>query len=88
MVCSFYSFCVENRNIKLLVYQLEAPLEIRIKRAGERDLPEGVKTRLSRSRILRNAKHHDLYKYKRAKVFDSKKLSPNMIAREILKDLK
>jgi len=77
----------KNRNIKLLVYQLEAPLEIRIYRVGERDLPEGVKTKPSKSRILKNAKHHDLYKYKRAKIFDSKKLSPNKIAREILKDL-
>ncbi len=73
---------------KIFVYQIEAPIKIRTIRVKKRPLPPDSKLKPTKKKIKSNTKHYHLYKYKKAKVFDSTKLTPNKIVKEILKDIK
>lgn len=76
------------RKAKLLVYQIEAPLDICIKRVKKRHLPEYASKRPSERRIRRNHKHYQLFRYRKARVFDSTNFTTAEIVKEILKDIK
>lgn len=79
------------RNIKIkckkFIYQLEAPLEIRITRVKKRPLPLGVKKRSPKSKVVRNDSHYKEFKYTKAIVFDSSKLTPRQIVNRIVNDI-
>jgi len=72
---------------RLLIYQIEAPVYIRIQRVKQRPLPPDAKGKPKLEKIKRNTLHYEQFKYKGAKVFDSSLLSPNQIVRRILKDV-
>jgi len=72
----------------ILIYQLEAPLDIAIKRVKQRPISPDAKRKLTKKRIIQNHKNFMLYRYKKARVFDSTKSSPEEIAREMQKDIK
>ena len=71
----------------LFFYQLEAPKNLLTERVFKRsELKGGFKP--SKTRIERNYKLHYKGKDKNAIIFDSEKLSPEIIARKILKEVK
>ncbi|MCH8945792.1 MAG: AAA family ATPase [Nanoarchaeota archaeon] len=76
------------RRARILVYQIEAPEKIRLERVLKRDLHPEVKKRPPKSKFLRNSKHYSKSKYKKARVFDSSKLTPKEIVNRIIKDIK
>ena len=78
----------KNKNIKVFVYQMTIPFNVAIKRVRQREKLRDKISKLSTRRIERNYNHYDLYSYKKAKTFDSVKLKPQKIVKEILKDLK
>jgi uridine kinase len=73
--------------LKPLIYQIEAPEEIRLKRVMNRDVPLESK-RPPKSKFMRNSKHYLEYKYTKAKVFDSSKLTSLQIVNRIMKEIK
>ena len=72
----------------LFVYQVEAPIDIRTRRVKERPLHTEVKKRPPKSKILRNTQHYLEFRYKKAKIFDSSKLTSQQIVNRIIKDIK
>jgi len=76
------------RKAKVLVYQLEAPGNILKKRVKERPLHPETKKRPPKRKIRRNIRHFNEFRYQKAKVFDSSKLTPTKIANRILNDIK
>lgn len=79
----------KNKKVKLFIYQIQAPLSVAIKRVAKRPIPkDGRGKPLSRARVVRNHKHYELYRYKKATVFDSVALSPETITRRILRDVR
>lgn len=77
-----------NRLARVFVYQLHAPIKLRIKRIKERPLRPEVKKRPPRSKVIRNTKHFEEFRYKKAREFDTSKFSSRKIVNEILKDIK
>ena len=79
-----------NKKINIFVYQIETPLETAIRRVAKRAYPPyiKVKKRPSPAKIKRNHKNYSLYKYGKATVFNSIKLNPRQIVKEILKEIK
>jgi hypothetical protein len=75
-------------NTKVLVYQIEAPLEVRIKRNNKRPLAPRLKKKPTLAKIKKMTSIYQQFKYKEAKVFDSSKLSTKQIVKDILKDIK
>ena len=75
------------RKARILIYQIEAPEKIRLERVFKRDLHPEVKKRPPKSKFLRNSKHYSKSKYKKAKVFDSSKLTPKQIVNRIIEDI-
>ncbi|HJZ18932.1 MAG TPA: AAA family ATPase [Candidatus Nanoarchaeia archaeon] len=75
-----------NGRAKILVYQLEAPLDLRARRISKRKLHPEVKKRPPLSKIKRNTKHYNESKYEKAIIFDTSKLTPNTIVNKIIKD--
>ena len=78
----------KNNKIKVFVFQIKSTLDVAIKRVRKREKFRESNTRLSLNRIKRNHKHYDFYGYKKAKTFDSVKLKPEIIVKEILKELR
>lgn len=74
------------KNSKLRIYQLHAPLNLRKKRIDKRSLEQGKNVPLEK--IERNSKHFEDFRYKKAKEFDTSKLSMNKVTERILKDIK
>ncbi|MBI2044578.1 AAA family ATPase [Candidatus Pacearchaeota archaeon] len=56
---------------KILIYQLEAPFGLRVKRINKRELKRKDKKKLPVSKIKRNTKHYDKSKYREATIFDT-----------------
>ena len=73
---------------RIFIYQLDAPLKIRIKRVKKRPIPYDAKKRPTLKKIRDNSSHFYEFRYKKAKEFDTSKLSTKKIVNEILKDLK
>jgi cytidylate kinase len=72
---------------KLLIYQLEAPKAVLLKRvAGRKPLPGRIK--VSSNRVIKNISFYYRNKTSDATILDTTKLSPRQIANSILKDLK
>ncbi len=69
------------------IYQLDAPKELLQKRVIERTKLAN-RPAIPKSRIERNYKIHLSSKYKHTKVFNSDKLSPEVISKNILKEVK
>lgn len=61
---------------KRYVYQLEAPLNLRKSRVKERELHPEVTKRPPMSKVIRNSKNYKEFRYQKAIVFDSSKLTP------------
>ncbi len=77
-----------NRRAEVFIYQLHSPLELRIKRIKDRPLPYDTNKKPSLAKIKRNSKHFDEFRYKKAREFDTSKLSATKIVNEILKEIK
>lgn len=69
------------------IYQLDVPKELLQQRVFERTRLAN-RPQIPKSRIDRNYKIHLSSKYKHTKVFDSEKLTPEVIAKDILKEVK
>jgi hypothetical protein len=65
------------KDAKILIYQLEAPKHILEKRVNERPLNAEGK-RPPKEKIHRNISHFSKFRYRKAKVFDSSKLTPSL----------
>lgn len=83
----YIKFAKKNK-LKTFIYQLEAPREVLLKRIENRPKPALAKTPVPKSRILLNLKTWEKHKYQMGKNFDTTKLSPEQVVKEILKDLK
>lgn len=77
---------VNPKKIPVLVYQLDAPFELRVKRVKERPL-EFSNRRPTMEKLRRNCHRFANFRYKQAKMFDSSKITPQRIVNHILKDL-
>jgi predicted kinase len=86
-VIPFVKFA-KKKNIPVIVYQIEAPYEIREKRIMQRPLLEGTKRKLAPKWMKKNDKEYYHNKYDKAIIIQSHDKSPEQIARIILKDLK
>ena len=75
-------------DIKLLVYQIEAPFETRKEKIKSRFEKGETKKLLPDEHIDRNDKFYYENKYQGAKVFDSSRSSPDEIVCAIIEDLK
>ncbi len=73
---------------RLFIYQLHSPLSLRIERIKERgpSFRDGKIPKLSK--IKRNSKHFEEYRYSKAKEFDTSKLTVRQMTNKILKDIK
>lgn len=71
----------------ILFYRMEAPLEVRIKRVKERQIPKHLRKGSTLKRISRSNHYYEKLKHQNIKqVFDSTKLSVRQIVNKILKD--
>ncbi len=70
------------------VYQIEAPLEVRMQRIKDRPLQAGARKKMDKAWIMRNDQNYTTNKYQDAKVFDSGKLSASKIVNQIVQDIK
>jgi len=77
-----------NKLARVFIYQLNAPLKLRIRRVKKRPLHPENKKKPPKSKIKRNTKHFEESRYKRAKEFDTSKTSSRKIVNSILKDIK
>jgi len=77
----------KKKNIPAVVYQIEAPFEIREKRIKERPLVEGTKRKMAKKWVRKNDAEYHQNKYDQAIIINSHDKSPEQIARIILKDL-
>jgi predicted ABC-type ATPase len=77
------------KQIRVFIYQLEAPFDVRHKRIKLRqaNTPKH-KIVLTKARLIRNDKLYSKSKYLKAKVIDSTHMTPEKIVAEILKNLK
>ncbi len=76
------------KKTRLFVYQIEVPTDIGARHVRERPLHPEIKKRPPKSKFERNIRHYSQFKYKKAKVFDSNKLTPRQIVNQIMKDIK
>ncbi len=82
------SIAKHEKSTKVLVYQIEAPLEVQMQRVKERWLAGKTKRLLTKSHVLKNNAFYEKHKYEGATVFDSSKLTTPQIVNRILKDTK
>jgi adenylate kinase family enzyme len=73
---------------KVFVYQIEAPLEVQMKRVKERWLAGKTKRLPTKAHVVKNNARYEKYKYKGATVFDSSKLTAQQITNRILREVK
>lgn len=73
----------------LYIYQIEVPLEIGLSRVKKREKlkEKGIPRNRIKEKVTRNYSHYNQFKYSNAKIFDSSKLTPRMIANKILKEV-
>lgn len=83
-----YIQIAKENNLKLFIYQLEAPRDVLVERIKNRPTPSTVKTPVPEERIKENLDTWETYRYESEKVFNSLELSPEQIADQILEDLK
>ncbi len=83
-----YTTMANRKDVKMFYYQLEAPLEVRTKRIAERQLDHPKARKLSKKRIITNDKNYLENKFTKAKVIETHNLTPEQIAKIILKDIK
>lgn len=83
-----YIKIAKKNNLKLFVYQLEAPKETLLARKNERPKPKEAKTRVSKARTLKNLKMWEENKLTHDKTFDTSKVSAEEVTKVILKDIK
>lgn len=77
-----------NKDLALFVYQIEAPLDVRMQRIQARPLQAGAKRKMDKAWIMRNDENYHANKYTEATVFDSGKLSAGRIVNEMLKGIR
>lgn len=82
-----YLEMAKEHNLKLFMYQLEAPKEFLLERIKHRPKPELAKTPVPEERIYKNLQTWEENRYDLGKTFDVTKMSSEEIAKEILKDL-
>ena len=76
------------KNSKVYIYQLHAPINLRKERVKNRSIPKDAKKRPTEDKIRRNTKHFQKFRYKNAIEFDSSKLTAKQIANKMLRDIK
>lgn len=72
---------------RIFIYQLEAPFEVRIKRAKEGWLSGKRKRLLPPAHIKKNDKSYSSKRFPNSQMLDSHKLPTSQMVRQILKDL-
>jgi len=76
---------------KIFIYQIEVSLKKGLERVEKRENEKIKRSMLKnklKEKVLRNYSHYNEFKYKRAKIFNSEKLSRKKILNEILEDFK
>jgi len=81
-----YKKIAKANKARFLIYQLEAPKDILFKRVIKRPPPPG-KSKVARSRIIRNYKIYNSRKPFTATILNSKDLTAKQVANHILKDI-
>lgn len=74
--------------LPLYIFQLTAPRNILLKRISKRGTAKAANKPVPRTRILRNLREHDKYKFETAIVFNSSKLTARQIINKILKEIR
>jgi len=82
-----YKKIAKASNATFLIYQLEAPKEVLFKRIADR-IPLTGRTKVSKSRVLRNYRIYKQFKHTSGTVIDTSKMSANQVVNYILKDIK
>ncbi len=82
-----YIALAKESNLRLFVYQLEAPREVLLERIKARPKPELATTPVPEERILKNINTWEENRYNLGKVFNTKELSSEEIAGAILRDI-
>ena len=75
---------------KIFIYQIEVPFEIGFQRVKEREKlkEKRIPKNKLKEKVTRIYEHFDKFRYNKAKVFDSSKLTPRQIVNRILKEIK
>jgi predicted kinase len=74
--------------VRFLMFQIEAPKEVLLKRLTLRPAPVEAKEPMTIEKIKENLDTYFTHKYQKAKVIDSENKTPEVIAEIILKELK
>jgi predicted kinase len=82
----YISLAKEN-NLRLFIYQLEAPVDILLDRIKKRPKPELAKANVPIEKVMRNLQTWQDHRYKTEKIFNTHSLSPRKIVQLIMKDL-
>jgi predicted kinase len=82
-----YIKLAEENNLKLFVYQLEAPKEILLSRIAQRPKPELATSPVPQERIVKNLQTWEDNRYQLGKILNTEQLSPEEIVQMIIKDL-
>lgn len=77
-----------NASARVFIYQLDAPLDVRISRIRERESKNPDAFPQTLEKIYRNSKHFTEGRYEKAKVFESHKMSSVEIAKKIMEEVR
>jgi predicted kinase len=83
-----YVKIAKKKNLRLFMYQLDAPNDVLLERIIKRPKPAEARTKVSKINIMNNLKGWSENRQKFEKVFDTSKISEEKIVKEILKDIK
>ena len=76
------------RNSRLFIYQLDSSLSERINRIRKRPVSQFTGKKIPISKITRNSKNFQRERYKKAREFNTTKMSIKEIVKEIMGDIK
>ncbi len=82
-----YIKLAEENNLKLFIYQLEAPQDVLLDRISKRPKAELATSPVLLERVMRNLQTWEDNRYNIGKVFNTNELKPEEIVKLILKDL-
>jgi predicted kinase len=82
-----YIKLADENDLKLFIYQLEAPKDVLLERVRNRPKPELAMTPVPEERIQANLKTWEENRYEMGKTFNTSEFTPEEIVEKILKDV-
>jgi len=78
----------KKNKLPLYIFQLTMPRNVLLKRLKKRGTAKEANKPVPKTRILRNLREHERYKFGKAKIFDSSRLTVRQIVNKILEEIK